>query len=56
VNTCKLTNTAPIEAARALTPHVHPFDASPGTAFADIAFEKLNNETDFHKRNRGYEH
>src|SRR5262245_7726280 len=28
----------------------------PGTAFANIAFEKSNNETNFHKRNRGYEH
>ena len=38
-----------------LTPRVHPFNA-PGTAFANIDFEKLNNETNFHKRNREYEH
>jgi len=39
-----------------LMPRVHPFNSLHGTAFANLAFEKSNNETNFHKRNREYEH
>jgi len=39
-----------------LMPRVHPFNAQPGTDFANPAFEKSNSETKFHKRNREYEH
>jgi len=45
-NTCKLTNSAPIEAVCARRP-TFIRSTPPGTTFADIAFEKSNNENEF---------